>query len=305
MTSDPTIPAGLFDVDTPPPASLADRFIVPPLSVLDRRSAHWSARKRAWLDLGIQSGDTRSGVLLRTEGRTDDFGAKLHEYAGGVSIFDPVICEIVYRWYTRPGARVLDPFAGGSVRGIVASTLARHYVGIDIRDEQIQANRRQATLGSEISPTWIVGDATRLHDTTTDEYDLIFSCPPYADLERYSDHPRDISTWTYEAFTAGHTAAIRDATALLHSDRFAAWVISDIRDRRGYYRGLVVDTIAAFRAAGLHLLNDLIVVDPIGSTAMRAARPHLATRKAARVHQHLLVFVKGSAARAAKWAGAS
>lgn len=38
-----------------PRVSLADRFIVPPFSVLDARQGYWQERKRAWLALGIQS----------------------------------------------------------------------------------------------------------------------------------------------------------------------------------------------------------------------------------------------------------
>jgi hypothetical protein len=40
-----------------PPASatLADRFGVPPFSVLDARKGWWQERKRAWIDLGIRS----------------------------------------------------------------------------------------------------------------------------------------------------------------------------------------------------------------------------------------------------------
>ena len=49
--------------------------------------------------------------------------------ASGTSIFDPVLCELAYRWYCPPGGVILDPFAGGSVRGIVASKLGRRYVG--------------------------------------------------------------------------------------------------------------------------------------------------------------------------------
>ena len=36
------------------PTTLRERFIVPPFSVLDARSPHWQARKRAWINLGIQ-----------------------------------------------------------------------------------------------------------------------------------------------------------------------------------------------------------------------------------------------------------
>ena len=39
---------------------------------------------------------------------------------------------------------VLDPFAGGSVRGIVASQLGRGYLGIELAAEQVEANRAAA-----------------------------------------------------------------------------------------------------------------------------------------------------------------
>ena len=37
------------------PATMADRFGVPPFSVLDARQGYWQDRKRAWLALGIKS----------------------------------------------------------------------------------------------------------------------------------------------------------------------------------------------------------------------------------------------------------
>jgi len=300
----------LFEIEAPPPVSLADKFGVPPMSVLDRRGGEWQDRKRRWGSLGMQSelgrdagasksmveGDHFMARLLR--GETGDMGAML---GGGVSIFDPVVCELAYRWHTLPGDRILDPFAGGSVRGIVASTLARWYVGVDLRGEQIAANEAQTHLGSDIAPRWIQGDSARLseHLDPADEFDLVFSCPPYADLEVYSDNPRDLSRMPYEEFRDAHARIIAAATARLRNDRFAAWVISDVRDKRGAYRGLVVDTIRAFEAAGLSFHNDAVLLDQVGTAAVRAERPFRATRKLTRVHQHLLIFVKGDAKRAA------
>lgn len=300
----------LFEIEAPPPVSLADKFGVPPMSVLDRRGGEWQDRKRRWGSLGMQSelgrdagasksmveGDSFMARLLR--GETGDMGAML---GGGVSIFDPVVCELAYRWHTLPGDRILDPFAGGSVRGIVASTLARWYVGVDLRGEQIAANEAQTHLGSDIAPRWIQGDSARLSDhlDPADEFDLVFSCPPYADLEVYSDNPRDLSRMPYEEFRDAHARIIAAATARLRNDRFAAWVISDVRDKKGAYRGLVVDTIRAFEAAGLSFHNDAVLLDQVGTAAVRAERPFRATRKLTRVHQHLLIFVKGDAKRAA------
>ena len=299
----------LFEIEAPPPVSLADKFGVPPFSVLDRRGGEWQDRKRQWGRLGIQSeigrdsivnrlniGDNGLALMLRSGAK--GMGVPL---ADGISVFDPVLCELAYRWHTLPGDRILDPFAGGSVRGIVASTLARWYVGVDLRGEQIEANEAQAHLGSDIAPRWIQGDSVRLSDhlDPADEFDLVFSCPPYADLEVYSDNPRDLSRMPYEEFREAHARIIAAATARLRNDRFAAWVISDVRDKRGAYRGLVVDTIRAFEAAGLSFHNDAVLLDQVGTAAVRAERPFRATRKLTRVHQHLLIFVKGDAKRAA------
>ena len=299
----------LFEIEAPPPVSLADKFGVPPFSVLDRRGGEWQDRKRQWGRLGIQSeigrdsivnrlniGDNGLALMLRSGAK--GMGVPL---ADGISVFDPVLCELAYRWHTLPGDRILDPFAGGSVRGIVASTLARWYVGVDLRGEQIEANEAQAHLGSDIAPRWIQGDSVRLSDhlDPADEFDLVFSCPPYADLEVYSDNPRDLSRMPYEEFREAHARIIAAATARLQNDRFAAWVISDVRDKRGAYRGLVVDTIRAFEAAGLSFHNDAVILNATATAGLRAERPFRATRKLTRVHQHLLIFVKGDAKRAA------
>jgi hypothetical protein len=311
---DPT----LFHIDTPPPVSLADKFGVPPMSVLDRRAGAWQDRRRRWLSLGIASElgrDTRSGALADLTGPTrSDFIARIMRgeqvgtrtigalVADGVSVFDPVICELVYRWFSPPGGQVLDPFAGGSVRGVVASVLGRRYRGIDLRPEQVEANRSQTLLGHNgqprPAPSWVAGDSRtvlRQMRRIGHAYDLIFTCPPYGDLERYSDDPADLSAMSWGDFLHAHRAIIRDAVRLLKPDRFAAWVISDIRGPGGAYRGLVVDTIATFRRHGLELHNDLIILDQVGHAALRAERPFIATRKVTRVHQHLLVFVKGDA----------
>src|SRR5688572_19200861 len=111
-------------------------------------------------------GDAWAGRKSMAAGHT--FG-EIENYGGadrtitGTSIFDPVLCEVAYRWFCPPGGLVLDPFAGGSVRGIVASKLGRHYVGIDLRPEQVEANVAQAKRlckgKAEPEPHWDVGDS--------------------------------------------------------------------------------------------------------------------------------------------------
>lgn len=310
MTSHPTIKTALpsavdmalFDaLETAPPVSLAARFVVPPFSVIDRRTGDWNTRKQKWLSLGIESEKGREELLTYTTDRgSEGWREKAAGRAPSTSVFDPVLCELAYRWFTNEGDAVLDPFAGGSVRGVVASSLARRYVGIELRPEQVEANRAQAHLGSSLTPEWIEGDARRAADLVGDaEFDLVFTCPPYADLEVYSDDPRDLSNMPYDRFLEGYGLAIAGAARHLRRDRYFIVVISDVRDRTGNYRGLVSDTVKVAQSAGLHLYNDLIALDRTTTAALRATAA-FRNRKVVRAHQHMLVFVKGDGKAAAR-----
>ena len=222
----------------------------------------------------------------------------------GTSIFDPVLCEALYLWFCPPEGRVLDPFAGGSVRGIVAGRLGLEYVGIELRRGQIDANQKQAAeIGLQAQPRWIVGDAKDTGTLVDGEYDFLFSCPPYADLEIYSDDPRDLSTMPYEEFVEAHAYIIRCAAGLLKEHRFAAWVVSNVRGSGGAYRNLVGDTVRAFEAAGLVFWNDAVLVTAIGSLPLRVRSAFKGSRKLGKTHQNVLIFLKGDPREAAKACG--
>lgn len=243
-------------------------------------------------------------------------GTTIHPYDGqgggaasatGTSIFDPVLCELAYRWFCPPGGLVLDPFAGGSVRGIVAAKLGRRYIGTDLREEQVKANREQAReilKGEKPTPEWRTGDARGIAALLPKtKADFVFTCPPYGDLERYSDDPRDLSTMDYRDFIDSLCETVQGAVGMLRPDRFAGIVVGDFRDKRGFYRGFVSDTISAFAGAGLKLYNEAILVTAAGSLPMRAGKQFAATRKLGKTHQNLLVFAKGDPVKATRAVG--
>lgn len=595
---DDTGPGG--DIGNP---SLADRFGVPPFDVLDARQGYWRDRKRSWLRLGIKSeigrGDrlafkgieradpqyyqkktaveARIGHTLTSKEFFDHHYEPPTEGPGtGTSIFDPVLCELVYRWFTPPGGTVLDPFAGGSVRGIVAAATGRRYHGVDLRPDQVDANRLQArqlltgdttaatvevgavddpaamtpiethggylvkrddmfrvggsrggkvrtclalmtqpdvagvvTAGSRHSPQvnivatianhlglpcrvhvpsgdttpelaaaaaagaeviqhspgynnviikrarddasalgwlnipfgmecaeavrqtarqtgnlatvtparivvpvgsgmslagvlvgladrgdttpvvgvvvgaepterldafaprgwrdmvtlvestydyaehypapylgdldldpvyeakclphlqsgdllWIVGrretaggraaaivDNPPLPEWTcgdsavvvprlpAESFDLVFTCPPYYDLETYGDDPADLSTMTYDDFDHTYERIIAASAAALRPDRFMVVVTGDARDKHGTLHDLRGETIRAATRAGLRYVNGAVLVTPVGSAAVTAARAFVGTRTLGRVHQDVLAFVKGDRKAAA------
>ena len=217
------------------------------------------------------------------------------ETAAGTSIFDPVLAECVYRWWTPDGGSVLDPFAGGSVRGLVAAYLGLDYTGIELRPEQDTANVSQAQR-LQVAPLWVEGDALDLPSLLAPDYqcDMVFSCPPYYNLEVYSDDPRDLSTLpTYEEFLTLYRQIIVNSVARLRDDRFACYVVSDVRDKGGMYYGLHSDTIRAFMDAGLRLYNDAVLINSYGTLPLRVGLQFAAGRKLGRSHQNVVVFAKG------------
>lgn len=79
----------------------------------------------------------------------------------------------------------------------------------------------------------------------------------------------------------------------LKDDRFAVFVVGEIRDGRGAYRDFVGLTKRLFMANGLHLYNDGILLETYGTAPMRAGKQFSAGRKTVKVHQNVLVFYKG------------
>jgi len=287
-------------------ASLADKFGIAPFSVLNAREGWWQNRKRAWLGLGIESEvgrdiDPTSVPANLPEG---------HYLAGrgnneGGSIFDPTLCELSYSWFSPQGGTILDPFAGGSVRGIVASKLGRQYIGVELREEQVAANKTQGDdLCSDPMPVWHTGDSRNIDRICADvQADMVFSCPPYADLEVYSDDPNDLSTLKYEDFKPAYFEIITKACAQLKDNRFACFVVGDVRDKKGNYYNFVGDTVEAFKAAGLHFYNEAILVTSVGSLPIRVGRQFASGRKLGKTHQNVLVFVKGDGKKATQACG--
>lgn len=297
----------LFGSSSAPKASgpVAEKFLFPPFTVLDARSGEWQERKRAWASLGMKSEVGRSDELAYSgAAKSFDYyrqkeGLRETSQEQGTSIFDPALCEAAYRWFCGAGGQVVDPFAGGSVRGIVAAQLGLDYWGCDLRAEQIEANRAQAeTICAGNKPQWVCGDSMETL-ASAPAADFIFSCPPYGDLEVYSDDPADLSNMEWHTFVAAYKRIILRAVGKLKDDRFACFVVGDFRDPKGFYRDFVSTTIRAFEECGARLYNEAILVTSVGSASMRVTKQFDASRKMAKTHQNVLVFCKGDPRKAA------
>lgn len=286
--------------------SLANEFIVPPFSILDAASPQWQQRRRAWgkLDMLKVSGRDRD-MSYHTDKILKDLMGTVSD---NTSRFDPVLAEIMYTWFCKEDGMVLDPFAGGHVRGVVAAMLMYGYIGIDLSQRQVDDNNERLKKYTDLRrlPLWVCGDSSKMSDirriprggdNRDNQCDFVFSCPPYFDLEKYTDNPDDLSNLSDKAFRKAYKRAVWYACDRLAEDRFAAFVVGDVRDEEGHLRGLPALTVQAFEEAGLSYYNDIILADPLGSAILRARRNFIAG-KVSKVHQYVLVFVKGDARKA-------
>lgn len=303
--------------------SLNERFVVPPFSILDTRKGYWQARKKLWRDIIGDMGESRNDTLitspeikykdlyLKTRKHREELGITFKEYldkyvsdevkereaskvlSAGVSLLDPVMAEIVCKWFGTQGCNTFDCFAGDSVFGYVSAYLGNDFIGIELRPEQAEINNERV---EGMTARYINDDGQNVANHLQPEsQDLLFSCPPYFDLEVYSDLPNDASNQgSYEDFIGILRNAFSAALGCLKNDRFAVIVVGDVRNKKtGCYYDFCGDIKRIFRENGAELYNEIILVETGASTALRAGR-YMESRKVAKMHQNILVFYKGN-----------
>ena len=306
--------------------SLNDRFIVPPFSILDTRKGYWQARKKMWREKIGDMGESRKDTLItsdqlkykdiytRSRKQRKELGVSFKEYlekyvseeekaneeskvlSAGVSLFDPVLSEILCRWFTpRQGAKIFDCFAGDTQKGLVFCECGFAFKGVELRQEQVDINNK-VLANRDLQIEYVCDDGRNVcAHFEENSQDLLFSCPPYYDLEVYSNQQNDASNQkTYEEFIDILDKAFKSAYTCLKENRFAVIVVGDVRAKKtGAYYDFPGDIKRIFREAGAYLYNEMILIETGASTAIRASTS-MKTRKVAKQHQNVLVFYKGN-----------
>lgn len=306
-----------------PSVSLAERFVAPPFSILDTRQGYWQKRKKAWREIIGDLGESRQCTFIKSpemryktlyEKSIEErkkLGISFTEYlekyvpkevkesykgvcSAGVSILDPVMAETMCRWFGFENAKTFDPFAGDSVFGYVSAKLGNEFTGIEIREEQAMLNNERV---EGMKAKYINDDGQNVaKHIMYESQDLLFSCPPYFDLEVYSDLENDASNQdSYEDFIKILENAFKDSTKCLKNNRFAVICVGDVRNKtNGCYYDFCGDIKRIFKEAGMNLYNEIILIENSVTSPLRASN-YMKTRKVVKMHQNILVFYKGDA----------
>lgn len=206
------------------------------------------------------------------------------------SIFNPHLAMMILSAYAPQNARIFDAFGGGGTRGFMASAMGHTYFGIEIREEEVKRIiEQQAVLQNPF--TIVVGDSSK-YPVEEEAFDFSYSCPPYYDLEVYSEHPDDMSNAsTYNEFLSMLRGSLQTTYNALRRDTICVWVVGNFRDKNGALRHFNGDTVRLAQDVGFTLWDELIWEGASPSAVQRSGQ-FVANRKSVRVHEYVLVFRK-------------
>lgn len=240
---------------------LADFLVSPPFSFLDPTAEYWKKRKLEW-----------------------------------ASIFDPVLWECMIRWFApTAGGRILDPFAGGCTRGIVAGFLGYQYTGVEWRPGQADINKRQADVinfakpSTRLDPAWIQANGNRVTLPDAESYDMVLTSAPL-----YSGN--DANWKTYEDFLAWYESICAQAVTRLKENRLLVIAVEELTDDAGIIRCFVEQNITLFERLGLAHYNRMTLRTYPELPAWTLPPAHFVQigcfwkgdeKELARIHEHL------------------
>ena len=261
-------------------AKAADQFGWLPLSVVDPSRES----KAKWKDAYIPQ--------TEDEKRRSDTSQYLPGL--GMSEFHAGLCENIVKYWSLPGSHVVDPFMGRATRAVVSTTLNRTYEGYEISPStHKRVTEHMNVLG--MSAQLHLADGTQLEHTADETADLVMTCPPYWNIEKYEDVDGQLSsTESYDEFMEMITACGKNIARVLKPGAFCVWVCADFRDWSGKnkFYPFHADTLNTFTTDAGLIFHDIVIIKNQSPFAALQAGKVAAKRYTSKIHEYILVFRK-------------
>ena len=251
-----------------------------PLSVIEPTKES----KAVWSEAYLDDGENESR-------RSNDA-----EYLPGLkfSEFHAGLAEQILRYWSMKGSVVVDPFAGRATRAVVANKLGRQYEGYEISPSTYKRSKEHfKKLG--VSPKLYNLDGLFLAKNDNDSVDLVFTCPPYHDIEKYESvqNQNQLSDCaSYEEFCRHIKCSGYHINRVLKPGAFCVWVVGDWRCPKGNgFRSFHSDLISLFTQEKL-IHHDTIIMKNISPFAPLQAGKVASKRYTSKIHEYIMVFRK-------------
>jgi len=217
------------------------------------------------------------------------YGERSSGVNDNVSIFNPHLALMILSAYCPKGASIYDPFAGGGTRGFIAAAMGFAYYGREIR--QCEVDRIKQVQKKLKLPFTIECKDAKAKVLGTTKFDFSYTCPPYWNMEVYSNMANDISnTDTYKLFLSGIKKSLLRTYQALKPGSLSIWVVGNFRQGHKllHFNG---DLIRKANEVGFQLHDELIFWGGSGHAVGRAGN-FVKNRKSVRIHEYIVVLKK-------------
>jgi len=212
------------------------------------------------------------------------------------SEFNPLVAENILNFWSDENDTVLDPFAG-RIRGIIAGLKHRHYVGFEVSPEAHKSIMNVVDDGKEkfdtgFLPTIHCDDSMNIQNYDIPKVDMIFSCPPYHNLEEYESVPGQLSDIKdHDEFLVQMKEIMRLSLEKLKDNGFCALVVGDYRIKDKLVN-FDYETVKMMDELGVQLWDKVILQNITFGWAGIKFGHSKHKRITSKVTEYLLVFKK-------------
>ncbi len=194
--------------------------------------------KDNWRDIDINV-DSLWLIGSRAEG-----GKRENSYPGS---FEPQVPDQLIRRYTEEGDVVVDLFMGSGTALFECERLKRNYIGFDINGDIIKHVKEKMPDDAGISYFINECDVSDYHAFSSaiegnlksmgvQLFDFLLIHPPYWNVIKYTDNPKDLSNIDYlKQFIITFRNCVQNALPYMRRKRYLALVVGDI-----YRKGQVI-----------------------------------------------------------------
>jgi len=227
--------------------------------------------------------DNEIDIRKTSSGYTEDGIQKMSEFHAGVA-------ENIIRYWSMNGSIVVDPFAGRVTRAMVTTKLNRQYFGYEITPNTYKRSLNHFKKHN-VTPTLYNGDGIKLGNTKDNSVDLVFTCPPCFNIEKYESCDNQLSDIKdYTKFMDTMNECVVNVKRVLKEGAFAVFVVGDFRIG-GELKSFSSDLIQSFK--NNHMIHwDTIIMENISPFATLTAYQAACKRYVPKTHEYILVFRK-------------
>jgi len=210
------------------------------------------------------------------------------------SVFNPAVASWILNCFAPAEGVCFDPFGGGGTRAIMAAKHGLRYVGMELRQDEVEAvMERCDAAGVRESVTIHTGDARNCSQVEDGTGDFLITCPPYWNLEKYDGGDADLSEIDdYDSFNAELSKVVRETWRVLKPGALAVWVVGLHRDGKGNLCAMNHDVAKMHQEAGFWFKEEIVLAHRNNGAIQRVGNFEKGNKFLIRTHEYALVFVR-------------